>query len=264
MRNYPTDKYDLKELARLNAPQWTVDQLKLNPAYNCWGPHEDYMMNKDGGWGAPVLNVGWEHKPGIPSGPPGLDDLNEVVNFYFEVERESKECVACDQGGYNPATKQISDNFYNYSSSTGKGWHDQITQDEVQALVDAGRLRVWDTNINTWSEPNPIPTAAEVNSQQGGFLRGSHDAINRGILIKARATRLGVYGLCHKCEGYGYVYTQPEAQLNLILWLLHPRKGCSRGWEIKCIKKNDLPEVYAFLREAAQRNADRFNKIPKE
>jgi hypothetical protein len=60
----------------------------------------------------------------------------------------------------------------------------------------------------------------------------------------------------------GYVYTEDTAHVNLVLWLLHPRKGCSRGVEIQRIQQEDLPEVFEYLRKAADRNAERFSKIP--
>jgi hypothetical protein len=101
-------------------------------------------------------------------------------------------------------------------------WCDNITQDEVQALIDAGRL--WDfTRVplneqqmedvkkkvamgsNNWLpyDNGRIPTADEVNAfqHQGGF--GGHDCINRHILIEARAKRLGVWGKCEVCRGKG-------------------------------------------------------------
>ncbi len=63
-------------------------------------------------------------------------------------------------------------------------------------------------------------------------------------------------------EGSGYVHTAPAAHVSLTLWWLHPRKGCSRGIEITNIEQGDLPAVFAFLRQAAERNAERFSKIP--
>jgi hypothetical protein len=45
------------------------------------------------------------------------------------------------------------------------------------------------------------------------------------------------------------------------MWVLHPRKGCSRGVEVKNIKQNELPEIFKYLRSAADRNAERFGKI---
>jgi hypothetical protein len=117
-------------------------------------------------------------------------------------------CAACDQQGYNKATKQIADDFYDFER-TGRRWVDKITQDEVQALVDAGRLLHF---THTWKrgegwkrrEDGYIPSADEVNAAQSARdLAIWHDAINRGILIEARAKRLGVWGDCPNCGGQG-------------------------------------------------------------
>src|SRR5690606_19662190 len=88
-----------------------------------------------------------------------------------------------------------------------------------------------------------------------------HDAINRSILIEARCKRLGVPVRCPECKGHGYLYTQEDTSLALVYWLIHPRKGASRGVEIKNIKREQLPEVFAFLKEAHDRNAKRFSKV---
>jgi len=258
MRNLPNlnDEYDAKELKQLNAEPWMVELLHLNPSYVSWGPHEDYMCSKNAGWSAPIIEESWK------SFSIGLDDLNEVVNFYFEITRDTVDCTSCDHTGLNPETKRISDGFY---GDYRNGWNKSITQEEVQALLEAGRLRDFTHAFsagNGWQPKHPpyVPTAAEVNAAQGSFAM-SHDGINRHILVKARATRLGVYGLCKVCDGNGYIYTVPVAHVQLILWLIHPRKGASRGVEIKQVDQDDLPAIYKFLKEAASRNHMRFAKI---
>jgi len=250
MRSFPSDKYDHKELARLNAEPWMVDLLKRNPEYVYWGPHEDYMTGK-GQWTEAVFKDSWAEFDWQ------LDELNECVNFYFSVVRESTPCLACDESGYNPATHAISEDFYAFDKPRGEGWADKITEDEVAALAAANRLHHFKR------EDGRLPTAAEVNAAQAGAGFNSHDAINRHILIEARAKRLGVYGKCQDCEGHGYVYTEPAAHVSLTLWMLHPRKGCSRGVEIKRVEEADLLAVYKWLRTAAARNADRFAHIPR-
>ncbi len=87
-----------------------------------------------------------------------------------------------------------------------------------------------------------------------------HDAINRWICVKARAKHLGIYGHCEHCEG-GIVYEEPKAKVALQLWYLHPRKGCSRGVYIEHIEQENLPEIFEYLKEARDRNAERFSKI---
>ena len=44
-----TDKYDINEAKQLNAEQWQLDCLALNPEYVYWGNYEDYMCDKNGG-----------------------------------------------------------------------------------------------------------------------------------------------------------------------------------------------------------------------
>jgi hypothetical protein len=143
-----------------------------------------------------------------------------------------------------------------YEMVDHREWRDRITQDEVEALAERDRL------FNYMKKGDPIPSAAVVNAAQGRGAFLGHDGINRCILIEQRCKRFGIPLHCETCDGSGYVYTAPKAHVNLILWYLHPRKGCSRGVEVRGIKQAQLPEVFAYLRKAAKRNADRFGKIP--
>lgn len=241
------DEEDRKELKRLKAEAWMGTLLEMNPAYTSWGPYEDYMSGTGGQWTEPAFLADW---PAFVA-TWELNELNEVVNFYFYVEREAKDCQACEASGLNPKSKEISDGFYAHSSPTGRGWNDAITQDELDALIAEGRI------------PKGAKLADVNASQPGGVMRigYSHDAINRWILIEARAKRLGVWGKCAECKGDGYLFTSPRARLGLVLWVLHPRKGCSRGVEIKDVPRDHVHNAVAFLQSAAKRNADRFAKL---
>ena len=252
MRSMPTDKDDRKELDRLNAESWMVECLSLNPDYTCWGPGEDYMSTGDHGWGTSQEVDTWK-----AFGPWGLDDLNELVHFYFEVTRDVTKCNTCDGSGQNPETKKIADAFYDFGE-TGKRWCDNITQDEAGALVAAGRFP------RSHRDRSTGVTAEEFNKENRPGSRGiGHDAINRCILVETRAKRLGVWGECEVCGGHGDVFTAPAATLGIVLWYLHPRKGCSRGVRVKEIRREELPAVLAFLKTAADRNAERFAKAVK-
>lgn len=243
MRRYPKED-DQEELADLNAAPWMVAALRLNPEYVHWGPYEDYMCDTKAGWGAPVFKNGWAEMAGW-----AIDELNELVNFYFEISRNSEECATCAGECYNPATAAISRSFYDFDH-TGLRWCDAITQDESDMLWDKGRLRM---------RFNERPFADVVNAYEK--QHSIHDAINRMMLIEHRATRQGVYGWCDTCKGSGRTFTESAAHLNLILWFIHPRKGASRGVEVKNIQKDDMPQVVAYLKQAAERNAARFAAI---
>lgn len=250
-----SSEYDVAESEAIKAEQWQLDLLALNPDYVYWGPHEDYMWKEKGGWDSRQIFASWDE-----FGPWNLDELNECVNFYFSVNRENKECEVCKGDGYHKNARYVVDGFYQHSSHDGLFWHDKITQDEVQALVDAGRLRDF-----THGKPEGyVPTAAEVNQAERHPRRGfiGHDGINRSIIIRTRLNRLGIPVECDNCDGNGYVYTSDKPHVSLTLWMLHPRKGCSRGVEVNNIKQEDLPKVYAWLNKARERNNERFSKLP--
>lgn len=85
-------------------------------------------------------------------------------------------------------------------------WSHHLDQDDVDALIEGGRL--WDFT-HTWTkgkgwvpiEPAPAVTAEQVNTWSlNGF---GHDAINCGIVIRAKCNRLGVVELCSRCTGHG-------------------------------------------------------------
>ena len=131
-------------------------------------------------------------------------------------------------------------------------WSTDITQDEVEALQKSHRL---------FDFKGETPTAEQVNQWARGRGMG-HDAINRWICCEQRCKRLGVPYSCPTCEGHGSLFTGP-AYLTLVLWVLHPRKGCSRGVEVNHIQQDELPTVYAYLQAAAKRNAKRFSKLTR-
>jgi hypothetical protein len=270
MRSVPDDDDDRKDMDRLKPEPWMLEALGLNPAYCSWGPHEDYMITREGddGWNASKVFPSW-----AAFGPWDLNDLNECVNFYFHIERDSKDCEACGHTGYNPATREIADTFYDHGDysidfvnmrvrgdaaaarrpdgATGRRWSDKITDDEFAALKAAGRCREYSS-------------AQEANEAERGDRRGfGHDAINRCILVQTRAERLGVYGLCEACAGEGYAYTAPAGRLALTVWWLHPRKGCSRGIEVSSLTRDDFRAAIAWLAEAARRNAERFAAVSR-
>lgn len=243
MRSYPTEPYELDDLKRLNAAPWMVEQLKLNPSYTCWGPTEDYMA------GSGLRAPNWKSR-GLR-----LDDLNVVPHFYFQLHRAAEECAACEQTGYAPEALKVHRGFYEPHGGDSR-WAHKITIDEAQALVDDERVSLDGLSLTELT--------ARINAANAPGVRWgkySHDAINASILVAKRCERLGYTLRCPVCEGHGAVYTAPAAQLQLVLWVLHPRKGSSRGLLIENIEQDDLPSVYAFLRDAAAQNAARFAHV---
>lgn len=78
------DDFDNEQRAELQPKQWQLELLRLNPDYCGWGPYQDYMAVRGDGWNSPVTYSSWQE-----FGPWDLNDLNEVFNFYFEINRDS-------------------------------------------------------------------------------------------------------------------------------------------------------------------------------
>lgn len=191
--------------------------------YIGWSPGDDYMGGE--GWCEASKHATW-----ADLGAEGWNqDLNLVADFYFfEGHRKCPDC----QYGYSPAAQVVEDDFYDFERR-GTRWCDKITEDEFQALK--AEERAWQ------------PTREEVNEANGdGPNRAhSHDAINRGILVAARCKRLGIKQVhCPTCDGSGDLKT---GDIGLRLWMLHPRKGASRGVTIERVSEADLPAIKAYL-----------------
>lgn len=159
-----------------------------------------------------------------------------------------RNCPFCDQTGYNPETKKIADGWFSFEDTeyvwivpgkhqfNNKAWQYHLTEHEVRALVEDGRLMDF---THTWSQgtgwvkkdPVVVPIPEEVNEWAKHGM--GHDAINRGICVKARAARLGVYGLCGHCNGDGEIWKTPEAKKACEEWEPSnpPKGGAYQIWE---------------------------------
>lgn len=160
---------------------------------------------------------------------------NLVWKGYINPYR-AQNCDVCEGSGYNPKTKQISDDWYDFEK-TGRRWANNITQDEVDALIEHDRL--WEFT-HTWKkgegwkpiEPRPVVTSEQVNEwSRRGF---GHDAINRHICVEARARRLGVWGACPVCNGEGEIWPSKEVQQLSENWYDDERyePPTGEGWQL--------------------------------
>jgi hypothetical protein len=297
---YPIDQKDpdaLKDAEELGAKPWMLRALTLNPSYMGWGPHEDYMVQQKGrdyGWSQNHFIEIWTDFKWEPN------DLNVIANFYFHIDRDSKQCETCGGIGAHPDAQWVTESWYKHSSpfttpdfaeyqtkmvvermcgsspiqsviprgqgpkndpylamvakygepftehcmdtiSNGGEWSTNLTQDEVDALWENKRLGL---------EFKDKPTAEAVNLWARERKGLGHDAINRLVCCKARLKRLGIPHYCETCKGGGYIYTALEPRLELVLWILHPRKGCGRAVVIKNIKEEEVKLAIRYLKKA--------------
>lgn len=113
-------------------------------------------------------------------------------------------------------------------------WCHHLDQDDVDALVAAGRLMDF---THTWRrgegwkkiEPPVVPTAGQVNEWS---LRGfGHDSINASVAVSARCEREGVADTCKTCQGHASFEAYPGQRAEAEAWeSTDPPEGV--GWQL--------------------------------
>src|SRR5438067_1902821 len=113
-------------------------------------------------------------------------------------------------------------------------WAHHLSQDDVNALVEGGRLRDF---THTWSrengwqekEPSVVPTAAEVN--EWDIRTMGHDGINASVVIRARCEREGIDDTCPTCNGHASIEKYEGQRAEAEAWEpTEPPKG--DGWQL--------------------------------
>jgi len=184
-----------------------------------------------------------------------------------------KRCEACDGTGLNPESARIERAWYDFEG-LGVKWCYSIVQDEVKALVKAGRILALTHRFKVdWSGRGYVPkwvpkwipirvgrrlpvlrcpSAADVNRWAGSRSLG-HDAINRGICVKARCKRLGVWGYCEACDGKGDVWDIPQAEEAAEDWEETPPPE-GEGWQVweTVSEGSPVSPVFATREELAE------------
>lgn len=95
-----------------------------------------------------------------------------------------------------------------------------------------------------------VPTADQVNAWEKNGL--GHDSINAGILIEARARRLGVYGLCPRCHGHGVTKLPRKMKKRYTSWVEYepPAGPGYQLWET-CTEGSPISPVFGTPEELA-------------
>ena len=113
-------------------------------------------------------------------------------------------------------------------------WQHHLNQEDVNALVAAGRLwgftHTWDPEAG-WQkiEPPVTPPAAQVN--EWSLYGLGHDSLNAGICIAARCKREGFDDMCPVCEGYGSIEAYEGQRAEAEAWKPSgPPMG--EGWQL--------------------------------
>lgn len=171
----------------------------------------------------------------------------KIWKGYVNPHQGPKTCPDCEGDGYNAETQKISKGLYDFDG-LGVRWCNNITQDEVDALVKAGRLieftrvprneeqaevvkeKIAEGGDNWLPFDNGyIPSAEEVNTWNKRDM--GHDTINRRILIEVRAKRLGVWGKCPRCRGKGELKLPRKMKKQYKKWIKY-EPPIGTGWQL--------------------------------
>lgn len=136
------------------------------------------------------------------------------------------------------------------------GWSHHLNQQDVTALLAAGRLmdltHSWTQGVG-WKplEPAVVPTPQEVNEWSLTGL--GHDAINASICVEAECKRLGVPTQCDACQGHGYTWACPEDEAAAEAWKPTPPPAGSgyQMWETTS-EGSPISPVFATAIELAE------------
>lgn len=137
-----------------------------------------------------------------------------------------------------------------------RGWSHHLNQDDVNALVAAGRLYDFTHTFvagEGWKPKCPayMPTAEEVNEWS---LRGfGHDSINQHVCIHARCTALGIAHTCDQCKGHGEIWLSEEAEALYESWQRQepPAGDGYQIWETVS-EGSPISPVFAIAEELAR------------
>lgn len=145
----------------------------------------------------------------------------------------SFKCPSCDGTGMGAEAKRLHDDWHDHAG-TGRRWCDKLDEDDVQALLDAGRLRdlthTW-TRESGWQRraDGHVPTPAEVNAwAQSGM---GHDGLNQWVCVTERCARADIIVECLRCSGKGHLWATPEIERLADEWTpTEPPAG--DGWQV--------------------------------
>jgi len=200
------------------------DPTDQSRGYVGWGPEEDYTCEP----GRTVYHATWQDFLGAVQTP-----AREIHDFYFEHHVESEDCACCAGSGKNEKYAELERNFHG-----PRGWGKNLSQEEIDALAEAGRLG---RNVGK----------GDVTPETLGRHLGpiGHDAINRWILVPVRAKRLGIStDDCFECVGTGKVPVA-DAVIKLHVWTFDTAAGTSRVDTVQSIAPDEIGEVRQFMEE---------------
>lgn len=220
------------------------DSLDENPCPDCkngYSPDAQYLFDMWYGY--------------VPFGPAATGSTAFTIDTP-EVRAFAERNVARAPDFYGSNEQAIVREAQRLADLWNGQWSHHLTDDDVAALVEAGRLRDfthrWDPE-KRWQkiEPPVVPTAEQVNRWSlSGF---GHDSINASVVIRARCEREGIGDTCETCGGHGSLEAYSGQRAEAEAWeRTEPPTG--EGWQMweTVSEGSPVSPVFATAEELAQ------------
>lgn len=140
-------------------------------------------------------------------------------------------------------------------------WSHHLNDEEVELLVDAGRLTDFTSTFvpgEGWKKKDDfvMPTAQEVNDWSINGM--GHDSINQWIISKAVCAKMGVVDYCQHCDGNGSTWESPDYEKLAEEWV-REEPPAGEGYQIWQTVSEGAPisPVFATPEELASHMAGR-------
>lgn len=150
------------------------------------------------------------------------------------VRVQAERQVAIAAWFYGTGEANIAKEAHRLADLFNTRWMHHLAQEDVDALVEAGRLMDFThtcSRENGWVkiEPPVTPTAAEVN--EWSLAGMGHDAINQGVVLRARSERDGIAYECPTCDGHGSLEAYVGQRAESEAWEA-PEPPEGEGWQL--------------------------------
>ena len=113
-------------------------------------------------------------------------------------------------------------------------WSHHLAQEDVEALVEAGRLHAFTHDWvkgEGWIPREPVPTVTPADVNRWSLSGMGHDSINCMIVVEAKCKREGLPYLCSVCGGHGSMERWPGQRAEAEAWEpVEPPTG--DGWQM--------------------------------
>lgn len=186
-----------------------------------YGYSKEAQLYKDQWYGnAPFDPIAYGAKPLTLDNEAFCKAIEQKIQRSIELSKRDGSVEYFTNGGRRSFAKAVAIEKQRMFDLIRGQWSHQLTQIDVDALVDAGRLHDltsdWLPDVGWVKRPDAVVTADMVNAWSlFGF---GHDSINQWICVRARCERNNEPTTCKVCDGSGEFWPSNDMKARAEAW----------------------------------------------